>query len=221
MSRSLLLLGFAVSAAGLSLKTDSAPALAIADAPCQWPGALPVAALALADDVALDEASDPKADMKVYQDALVDYKVKKQAFQLAQAKLMKSMEALLETPAADPSMLAKAVGGTFGKDALVAFYAPWCPHCQTFVLHDKKGNPKNAPLENLRRDMAKDEKLKGVAVYRADVTVLGQQGIPAKLVVQGIPTMYFINAKGEATQFKGNPHDAAKIKDFAQGLVSK
>merc|ERR1740138_1854683 len=118
-------------------------------------------------------------------------------------------------------MLAKAAAGTFGKDALVAFYAPWCPHCQTFVLHDKKGNPKNAPLENLRRDMAKDEKLKGVAVYRADVTTLGQNGIPSPLVVQGIPTMYFINAKGSATQFKGNPHDLSSIKMFANGLVSK
>jgi len=197
-----------------------------------------VTAFALADDVSLGEdvVDDPKADLKAYKDAKAEFKTKKQAFavakanflkssaavefQAADAKLMQSMEALLEVPAADTAMLTKAVGGTLGKDALVAFYAPWCPHCKTFVLHDKKGNPRNAPLENLRKDMAKDAKLKGVEVYRADVTVLGQNGIPAKLVVQGIPTMYFISAKGTPTQYKGHPHDFASIKAFAEKLAS-
>jgi len=229
----LIAIGLAASAAALSLKNDPAlPVHLIADASCTWSGAAPVTALVLAEDISLDDEqkTDPKTTtkkeaqagrMKVYQDALVVYKEKKKAFMLAQSKLMLSMEGLLETPAADPAVLAKAAGGTLGKDALVAFYAPWCPHCQTFVLHDKKGNPTNAPLENLRKDMAKDQKLKGVAVYRADVTKLGQQGIPAKLPVKGIPTMYFINAKGVPTQFAGNPHDTESIKAFANGLVSK
>jgi len=219
----LLSFGFAVSAAALSLRNDPAlPVHLIADASsCAWSGAAPITALALADDVSLDEEKAPNADLKVYQDALKVYKAKKKEFMLAQSKLMLSMEALLETPAADQAVLAKAAGGTLGKDALVAFYAPWCPHCQTFVLHDKSGNPTNAPLENLRKDMAKDQKLKGIAVYRADVTKLGQSGIPAKLPVKGIPTMYFVSAKGVATQFAGNPHDTNSIKAFALGLASK
>jgi len=234
MSR-VFFLGLLASASALSLKTVPAPIahLASADETCQWPGSSPVTALTLAE---YGEMSDPEADVKTYQDAVVTYKAKAQAFETAKANflnssaalefqaadtaLMEAGEALLETPAADTAMLSKAVAGEFGKDTLVAFYAPWCPHCKTFVLHDEAGNPKNAPLENLRKDMAKDQNLKDVAVYRADVTKLGENGIPAPLVVQGIPTMYFINAQGAATQFQGNAHDLPSVKAFVGEVLA-
>jgi thiol-disulfide isomerase/thioredoxin len=173
--------------------------------------------LVLADDEVLDQKSDEAptaAEKATYNKALQDYKVKKQAMQVSTGKLMAAMEDLLEVPPADAAFLTSAATGKMGKDALVVFYAPWCPHCQTFVLHDAKGNPTNAPLEVLRRDLANTEK--NVVVARADVTKLRAAGKPVPPVykVQGIPTVYFVNEKGAATQFAGNPHNIAALKNF-------
>jgi len=178
----------------------------------------------LASDESLEKSDDkvaaPDDKQKVLQEALADYKVKKQAFKLATAKLMAAMETLLETPSADTAMLEQAASGKLGKDSLVVFYAPWCPHCQTFVLHDQQGNPANAPLEVLRKDLAKADKTKDLNVVRADVTVVGKT-IPKDFVVQGIPTVYFVTKQGKEIQFSGNPHSSEALKAFVDSHVGK
>lgn len=156
-----------------------------------------------------------------FSDDWKDLKVKKQAYLEANAKLLASIEKLLETPHADKAVLARAAGGQLGADALIAFYAPWCPHCQTFVFHDGSGNPEKAPLEVMRKKWAQDEKLKSVKVYRSDVTRLNKGELPQKMPVQGIPTIYFVTAKGAATRYKGDPHDTPAVTAWAQSLASK
>merc|ERR1719162_1563338 len=89
------------------------------------------------------------ATLTRYVDAVKDANKVKQELQEAQAELMKTMEGLLEVPAVDPLTLRKVANGALGLDALIVFYAPWCPHCQKFVLHDKEGDPRNAPYEVL------------------------------------------------------------------------
>merc|ERR1719333_1952484 len=117
---------------------------------------------------------------------------------------MTAMEALLKVPAADAPMLENVASGKLGKDSLVVFYAPWCPHCQSFVLHDQKGDPTNAPLEVLRRNFAKSAATKNVAVLRADVTRLGQSKVPKAFNVPAIPTVYFVGTQGKTIKFAGN-----------------
>merc|ERR1719163_1614673 len=114
---------------------------------------------------------------------------------------MKAMEALLETPAADAEFLSQAAEGKLGKDSLIVFYAPWCPHCQQFVLHDGKGDPTKAPLELIKKDLVADPASKDVEVLRFDVNA--HRDIPQGLEVQFIPTMYVV-AGGTATKFEGN-----------------
>jgi len=218
------------SAAGLAIQ-NQAPVIATeVDLTCQLSQALPVSALALGDDDALEHSSQKVAEgptsgslaqkHAVLQGALADYKVKKQQFQLSTAKLMAAMETLLEVPSADAAALEKVASGKSGKDTLIVFYAPWCPHCQTFVLRDKQGNPTNAPLEVLRREFAAGKETKDVDVMRADVTKLGQGGLPKSFVVQGIPTVYFVNKNGEESKFDGNPHSGPGLKAFVAGLLS-
>jgi len=216
------------SAASLKLQGD-AP-VDLAHLTCQLPIALPVAALNLADDEVLDNAvvvATPKGDAlaqkhQVLQDAMVDYKQKKQAFQLATNNLMAAMETLLEVPSADASMLEQVAGGKSGKDALVAFYAPWCPHCQTFVLHDKQGNPTNAPLELLRKELATTPETKNVNVIRADVTRFpAGKGIPAVFAVASIPSVYFVSKDGKASKFAGNPGSSSQLKQFIEEKRTK
>jgi len=211
----------AAAAHGLNIRGD-APAVATS---LTCPLDLPVSNLALASDETLETTGDkvvdsPQDKQKVLQEALSDYKVKKQAYKLATAKLMAAMEALLAVPSADTAMLEKVATGKSGKDSLVVFYAPWCPHCQTFVLHDQQGNPANAPLEVLRKDLAKAEKTKDLDVIRADVTVVGKT-IPKDFAVQAIPTVYFVNKQGKEIQFNGNPHSEEALKAFINEHVGK
>lgn len=161
----------------------------------------------------------PSDAMATYIEALKSYKQKKQEFQIASAKLSQANEGLLEVRPADAAFLSQATSGKLKKSTLVAFYAPWCPHCQRFVLHDMKGNPRNAPLEVLRRDFKKANATKDVIVARADVTRLGQKGVPKSFVVHGIPTVYFVSEEGKPTPFKGNPHNIENLKKFVTGLL--
>jgi len=153
------------------------------------------------------------ADITNYVEAVKEARVAKQSFAKAQAELMVAMEGLLEVPAADASFLRKAADGANGHDSLIAFYAPWCPHCQTFVLHDAKGDPTNAPLEQLKKKWALDAQMENIKIMRADVTKVGKVLPPAFKVV-GIPTVYFVSSMGDAKKFVGNVDDADALRSF-------
>jgi thiol-disulfide isomerase/thioredoxin len=154
-------------------------------------------------------------------DDLADLKVKKQEYSTANDKMQESIEKLLNTPNADGAELTSAAEGKLGADTLIVFYAPWCPHCQTFVLHDEQGNPLRAPLEVMRKEWAMHEKLNRVKIYRSDVTKLAPGDLPKKMPVEGIPTMYFVTAKGDAIKYQANPHDTAAVAAWAQRLMTK
>merc|ERR1719263_2168313 len=113
----------------------------------------------------------------------------------AQDRLMKAMDAALETPVANGQDLA-TLAEKKEQDTLVVFYAPWCGHCQTFVLHDGKGDPTKAPLEKFRRDLAEDSATKDVVVQRFDVT--RGRDMPKAFEVKFIPTVYFVAQTGVA-----------------------
>jgi len=171
-------------------------------------------------DVAFDKSvsanatkTTPEADNKAeWRAAMADYKVEQQKMQAAEARLMDSMDALLEVPKADPAQLASFVSEKKSNN-LVVFYAPWCGHCQSFVLHDGSGDPTKAPLEAFRKDLAEDDATKLVGVVRVDVQEHGES-IPAPFKVEFIPTVYFVNKNGAATVYEGNPGDLAALKSF-------
>jgi len=153
------------------------------------------------------------ADITAYVDAVKDARLAKQEFAKGQAELMGAMEGLLKVPAADALYLRKAANGANGHNSLIVFYAPWCPHCQTFVLHDEKGDPTNAPLEQLQKKWAYDAQMEKVHIMRADITKVGKV-LPAAFKVSGIPTAYFVSSMGEATKFVGDVHDTAALRNF-------
>jgi len=159
----------------------------------------------------------PEKKHQEYKDALETYREKKGTFAKAMARVATSLDSLLAVPRADAkSLKALAEGG--GKDTLVVFYAPWCPHCQTFVLHDTRGNPLGAPLESLRRDLKANKSTKDVEVVRADTTKVGK--LPVKFKVVGIPTVYFATKKGKVSQYAGNPHDTKALTSFVEKQVA-
>jgi len=170
-------------------------------------------------DVAFDTAgvvntsSTPAADKKAeWKDAMQNYKATSKKMQAAEQRLMQSMDALLEVPKADPAQLSSFVSEK-KSNTLVVFYAPWCGHCQTFVLHDGSGDPTKSPLEAFKKDLAKDDTTKEVGVVRVDVQEHGES-IPAPYEVEFIPTVYFVNKKGEAKKYAGNPGDLTALKSF-------
>jgi len=152
-------------------------------------------------------------DITKYVDAVKDARLAKQQFAKAQAELMGAMEGLLQVPAADSLYLKKAANGANGHDSLIVFYAPWCPHCQTMVLHDEKGDPTNAPLEQLQKKWAFDAQMENIHVMRADITKVGKE-LPAAFKVVGIPTAYFVSSLGEAKKFVGEAGNEAAMRQF-------
>merc|ERR1719335_2124285 len=140
----------------------------------------------------------------------------------SQARVMGAMEAMLQVPSVDTAKLNGMVDSK-KKDALVVFYAPWCPHCQTFVLHNGKGNPEEAPLEIFNGNVKASGADKTLDVVRFDVAANREAGLPMPegFEVQHIPTIYMAAADGKKTQFKGNHVDSATLVDFIEKNSAK
>jgi thiol-disulfide isomerase/thioredoxin len=126
------------------------------------------------------------------------------AYKAAEAELQVALEDMLETPLVNQAQLAEKVGQ---KDLLVVFYAPWCGHCQRFVLHDGTGNPDNAPLEKINKELSGDD----LEILRFDVTA---SEAPVDMPVQYIPTVYLQTKAGVVHMFSGDPAAPDALKDF-------
>merc|ERR1719453_2885950 len=107
---------------------------------------------------------------------------------------------MLEVPLMNKSTLV-AMLDKKDKDTLVVFYAPWCPHCQRYVLHDGKGNPEKAPLEIFNKEMEARGASQTLNIVRWDIDK--DRDLPSQFEVKFIPTIYLAAADGTATQFKG------------------
>lgn len=94
------------------------------------------------------------------------------------------------------------------EDLLVVFYAPWCPHCQTYVMADEAGDPEKAPVELLQKELKTSG---GPQVVKFNVDA-GQ--VPSDFQVKHIPTIFWASKAGDRVMFEGDPHDFKAIKDF-------
>jgi len=129
--------------------------------------------------------------------------------QEAKAKYAVAVEAMLQVPSVDGA----AVSATLEKkeqDQLVVFYAPWCPHCQRFVLGNEQGIPDKAPLELLNKELEPHKDT--LKVVRFDTQTNGKT-IPEGFEVQYIPTIYLAAADGTKHKYDGAP-DPAALKAF-------
>jgi thiol-disulfide isomerase/thioredoxin len=148
--------------------------------------------------------TDPK--LEKLQSAQGKLEAAAQAYKAAEAELQVALEDMLETPLVDNAKLAERVAKK-DKDLLVVFYAPWCGHCQRFVLHDGTGNPDNAPLEKINKELSDDN----LQVLRFDITA--GEG-PADMPVEYIPTVYLAMKDGSRHMFQGDPSAPGALEGF-------
>lgn len=141
---------------------------------------------------------EEKAEYEAARGEVMDLMRKMQA---AKARYALAVEAMLQVPSVDGA----AVSATLEekkKDQLVVFYAPWCPHCQKFVLGNEQGIPEKAPLELLAKELEPHKDT--LKVVRFD-TQKHSSSIPEGFEVQYIPTIYVAAADGTKTKFDGAP----------------
>jgi len=79
-------------------------------------------------------------------------------------------------------------------DFIVVFYAPWCPHCQAFVLAD------DAPVDRLAKEL---HEAGGPKVVVFDTT---KEKVPDRFEkVHAIPTIRFVSMDGRRKEFMESP----------------
>jgi len=218
---------FFVAAQGMSIRGSPDNKLAVVDDACpvDSPAANYLGSFKFDDQDVVDfmkhskDTTEPtKAERKEFNSAMDQYKTSQAKMQKASQRMMHAMEAMLEVPSMEKDTLT-AMLEKKDKDTFIVFYAPWCPHCQSFVLHDGKGNPEKAPLEVFSKDMKARGASKTLNVVRWDVD--SHRDVPKDFKVQYIPTMYLAAADGTMTQYKGNPGDTEALVKFIEEKSSK
>ena len=119
-----------------------------------------------------------------------------------------------EVPDLDHASLSKVIQDG-GVDNIVAFWAPWCPHCKTLCIADQHGNFTNAPLEVLNRQLVAEN---GPKVSKFNVQA---SPLPSLFKVKYIPAVYILTKGGLAVPFKGDPHDIQSVRSFAYETSGK
>eukprot|EP00451_Oxyrrhis_marina_P036862 CAMPEP_0204386008 /NCGR_PEP_ID=MMETSP0469-20131031/58102_1 /ASSEMBLY_ACC=CAM_ASM_000384 /TAXON_ID=2969 /ORGANISM="Oxyrrhis marina" /LENGTH=280 /DNA_ID=CAMNT_0051379131 /DNA_START=44 /DNA_END=886 /DNA_ORIENTATION=+ len=134
------------------------------------------------------------------------------AQELADAKKLEEAAAAEKAGvvAMDIPALLQAEKATETQDTFVAFYAPWCGHCQTFVLQQNGG------LNQLATALSSAKNLR-VAKFDVDA-----EEIPSEhgYAVQYIPTSYMICPGGKKTKYSGGM-DQASLVSFVKANSCK
>lgn len=150
--------------------------------------------------------------------AMEEYKTAQANMKKASDRMMNAMEAMLQVPVVNKAELTAMIDKG-DKDTLVVFYAPWCPHCQRYVLHDGKGNPEKAPLEVFNLEMKARGASKTLNVVRWDIDK--DRDLPSDFKVQYIPTIYLAAADGTKAIYKGNPSKVPEMVKFIEEKSTK
>mmetsp|Transcript_55594 Transcript_55594/g.120017 ORF Transcript_55594/g.120017 Transcript_55594/m.120017 type:complete len:212 (-) Transcript_55594:28-663(-) len=137
----------------------------------------------------------------------------KAAHRIRGHELLRSSATLQKTLAADGELV-QAVDGdsltqlleTRERNILIAFYAPWCPHCKEFVLEGAR-----PPIEILNEEL---QKLGGPQVVKFDVTA-GK--IPSGFKMEFVPTVFLQRTDGVRLVYTGQPKELDHLVEFAMG----
>lgn len=139
----------------------------------------------------------------------------RETYEAERLAMASKAEAVQQVESVGAERLAALLSG--GQTVLVTFYARWCGHCQHFVMYDSTGDPEQAPLEQLNRDLVAS---KGPKVVKFDIDA---DAVPSSYDVQFVPTIFLVDGRtGARAIFEGDPQeDLTVLKNWALGGVEK